>query len=87
MSIFFRKQYSTWNRIPRKVMKKMIDHSLLTVLCLENGNKVKKTQRSTKNKYRNYSRKSMNNILHKSANPTINAPKKLKNTLGNKSYM
>ncbi|XP_011057476.1 PREDICTED: uncharacterized protein LOC105147862, partial [Acromyrmex echinatior] len=76
-----KKQYSTWNRSPRKVMKKMIDNSILTVLCLENGNKVKKTQRSTKRKCRNYSRKSMNNILHKSANTTVNAPTKFKNTL------
>ncbi|KYN22963.1 hypothetical protein ALC57_04746 [Trachymyrmex cornetzi] len=76
-----KKQYSTWNHSPRKMMKKMIDNSILTVLCSENGNKVKKTQRSTKRKYRNYSRKSMNNILHKNANTTVDAPKKFKNTL------
>ena len=88
MSIFFRKQYLTWNRSPKKVMKKMIDNSILTVLYSENGNELKKTRRSTKRKYRNYSRKSMNNILHKRANTTVNAPKNFKNTLnGQQKYV
>lgn len=70
-----------WNRSSRKMMEKMIDNSILTVLCAKDGNKVKKTRRITKRKCRNYSRKSMNNILHKNANTTVNAPKKFKNSL------
>ncbi|XP_018402595.1 PREDICTED: uncharacterized protein LOC108779635 [Cyphomyrmex costatus] len=76
-----KKQHSTWNRNPRKMMKKMIDNPTLTVLCVENDNKVKKTRRSMKRKYRNYSKKSMNNTLHENANTNVNAPKKFKNIL------
>ncbi|XP_018353038.1 PREDICTED: uncharacterized protein LOC108754884 isoform X1 [Trachymyrmex septentrionalis] len=83
-----RKQYSTWNCSPRKAMKKIIDNSILTVLCSENGNKVKKTRkRLTKRKYSNYSRKSMNNTLHKNANTTISASKKFKNTLNGQQML
>lgn len=68
-----------WNSSPRnKMMKKMIDNSILTVLCAENCSKVKKIQRS-KRKCKNYSRESMNNILYKNA--TVNASKKLENIL------
>lgn len=59
-------------------MKKMINNSILTVLCAENCDKVKKTQRS-KRKCKNYSKESMNNILHRNA--TLNASKKLENIL------
>ncbi|XP_071637425.1 LOW QUALITY PROTEIN: uncharacterized protein [Temnothorax longispinosus] len=74
-------RYSMWNPNQRnKIMKKIIDDSEVTVLCAENCSKMKKTRRS-KRKSGNYSRESMNNILNKNVNTTVNASKKLENIL------
>ncbi|XP_039302194.1 uncharacterized protein LOC105200742 isoform X2 [Solenopsis invicta] len=76
-----KKQYSTtWNSSLRnKAMKKMIDNSILTVLCGENCSERKKSRRSRKRRYKNFSRKSLNNVIRRNANTTDNVSKKFEN--------
>lgn len=62
-------------------MKKIIDNTILTVLCAENCSKMKKTRKSTKRKRKTYSRESMNNILRRNVDTTANASRRLENIL------
>ncbi|XP_011692985.1 PREDICTED: uncharacterized protein LOC105453028 [Wasmannia auropunctata] len=73
-----KKRHSMWNPNSRN---KIVDNSMLAVLCAESSDKMKKSRRSTRRKYKNYSKESKNDILYRNASTTVDAPKKFENIL------